>query len=208
MRAKRALDLALAGGGLVALSPLLLGIGALELYAHGWPIFFVQRRPGMGGRIFEILKFRTMTDARGPDGELRPDAERLTAFGRFLRSSSLDELPELLNILRGEMSLVGPRPLLPRYLARYSSEQTRRHELPPGLTGWAQIHGRNAIGWDEKLAFDVWYVEHWSLALDARILFETAWKVLRREGISADGEATMPEFYGSQQAAEPQGGDV
>ncbi|MCC6872929.1 MAG: sugar transferase [Sandaracinaceae bacterium] len=197
LRAKRALDVAGALVGLTAGAPLLIGITAAELALHGWPPVFVQRRPGLGGRIFELVKFRTMTNERDASGELLPDARRLTSFGRWLRASSLDELPELLNVLKGEMSLVGPRPLLVEYLGRYSPEQMRRHDMPPGITGWAQIHGRNAISWEEKFALDVWYVEHWSLALDVRILLSTITKVIAREGISAAGEATMPLFMGS-----------
>lgn len=199
LRAKRALDVVVAGGGLLALSPLLATLAALELVFHGWPPVFVQERPGLYGKTFRILKLRTMTDARGKDGQLLPDAERLTAFGRFLRASSLDELPELWNVLVGDMSLVGPRPLLVRYLGRYTREQMRRHDMPPGITGWAQVNGRNALSWDEKFALDLHYVDHWSLALDLKILLRTATKVLAREGISAEGEATMPEFLGSTQ---------
>lgn len=163
----------------------------------GSPVFFRQQRPGLGGRPFEMLKFRTMTDEKGADGQLLPDAQRLTPFGRMLRSTSLDELPELWNVLRGDMSLVGPRPLLMEYLPLYSPEQARRHEVRPGITGWAQINGRNAISWEQKFALDVWYVDHPSLLLDLRILWLTARKVLVRDGISAAGEATMPKFTGS-----------
>lgn len=193
---KRAIDVAGASAGLVVLAPILGAATVAELRYHGWPPVFVQKRPGLGGRVFSIYKLRTMTDERGPDGELLPDAERLTRFGQLLRSTSVDELPELWNVLVGEMSLVGPRPLLMRYLERYSDEQARRHEMPPGITGWAQVRGRNAISWDEKLAFDVWYVDHHSLALDLRILFETVGAVVLRRGISAEGSATMPEFVG------------
>jgi lipopolysaccharide/colanic/teichoic acid biosynthesis glycosyltransferase len=160
----------------------------------GAPVLFRQERPGLGGRIFQLVKFRTMTDERDARGDLLPDHVRLTAFGRWLRASSLDELPELWNVLRGEMSLVGPRPLLVRYLERYTAEQHRRHEVPPGITGWAQINGRNAISWDEKFALDVWYVDNRTLLLDVRILVLTVTQVFRRHGISAAGEATMPEF--------------
>ena len=160
----------------------------------GSPAFFRQVRPGMHGQPFEMVKFRTMTDARGPDGALLPDADRLTPFGRFLRASSLDELPELWNVLKGEMSLVGPRPLLMEYLPLYSPQQARRHEVRPGITGWAQVNGRNALGWDEKFKLDVWYVDHRSLWLDIKILWLTVKKVLVREGISAAGAATMPAF--------------
>ena len=164
----------------------------------GSPAFFRQVRPGMHGQPFEMVKFRTMTDARGPDGALLPDADRLTPFGRFLRASSLDELPELWNVLKGEMSLVGPRPLLMEYLPLYSPQQARRHEVRPGITGWAQVNGRNALGWDEKFKLDVWYVDHRSLWLDMKILWLTVKKVLVREGISAAGEATMGKFTGSK----------
>lgn len=163
----------------------------------GSPAFFRQVRPGLHGRPFEMVKFRTMTDARGPDGALLPDAERLTPFGRFLRATSLDELPELWNVLKGDMSLVGPRPLLMEYLPLYSPEQARRHEVRPGITGWAQVNGRNAIGWEDKFTLDVWYVDHRTLWLDVKILWLTVKKVLVREGISAAGEATMPTFKGN-----------
>jgi lipopolysaccharide/colanic/teichoic acid biosynthesis glycosyltransferase len=164
----------------------------------GSPVFFRQTRPGLHGRPFEMVKFRTMTDARGDDGNLLSDAERLTAFGRFLRASSLDELPELWNVLKGDMSLVGPRPLLMEYLPLYSPEQARRHEVRPGITGWAQVNGRNALSWDDKFKLDVWYVDHRSLWLDVKILWLTVKKVLVREGISAAGEATMSKFTGSK----------
>jgi len=163
----------------------------------GRPVFFRQVRPGRGGKSFRLIKFRTMTDARDGNGQLLPDTERLSKFGQWLRSTSLDELPELVNVLRGEMSLVGPRPLLVQYLDRYTPEQARRHEVAPGITGWAQVNGRNAISWEEKFKFDVWYVDHQSLALDCSILCKTILKVFQREGISAQGEATMPEFIGT-----------
>ena len=174
--------------------PVLLIVAVLVRVNLGSPVFFRQRRPGRGGRIFEIIKFRTMLDAHDRAGRALPDAERLTAFGRRLRDTSLDELPELWNILRGEMSLVGPRPLLVQYLDRYSARQARRHEVPPGLTGLAQIKGRNALTWEAKFEWDVTYVETRTLWLDLRILLATVGKVLRRDGISAQGEATMPEF--------------
>ena len=174
--------------------PVLLIVAVLVRVNLGSPVFFRQRRPGRGGRIFEIIKFRTMLDAHDRAGRALPDAERLTAFGRRLRGTSLDELPELWNILRGEMSLVGPRPLLVQYLDRYSARQARRHEVPPGLTGLAQIKGRNALTWEAKFEWDVTYVETRTLWLDLRILLATVGKVLRRDGISAQGEATMPEF--------------
>lgn len=193
---KRALDLSGALLGLTTLSPVLIGIVGLEYIYHGSPPFFTQKRPGLRGEIFRMVKFRSMTSERGEDGELLPDEQRLTQFGKFLRSTSLDELPELLNVLKGDMSLVGPRPLLVEYLPLYSAEQARRHEVRPGITGWAQINGRNALSWDEKFSLDVWYVDNWSLALDLKILFLTVWKVVRREGISAAGEATMTKFRG------------
>ena len=164
----------------------------------GSPAFFRQVRPGLRGKPFEMVKFRTMTDARGADGALLPDADRLTPFGRFLRASSLDELPELWNVLKGDMSLVGPRPLLMEYLPLYSPEQARSHEVRPGITGWAQVNGRNAISWEDKFKLDVWYVDHCSLWLDIKILWLTVKKVLVREGISAAGEATMGKFTGSK----------
>lgn len=163
----------------------------------GSPVLFRQRRPGKRGEVFELLKFRTMTDERRADGSLLPDAERLTNFGRWLRSTSLDELPEIVNVLRGEMSLVGPRPLLVQYLDRYTPEQARRHDVLPGVTGWAQVNGRNAISWEDKFRLDVWYVDHRSFWLDMKILGWTALKVVRRDGISAAGEPTMPEFMGT-----------
>jgi lipopolysaccharide/colanic/teichoic acid biosynthesis glycosyltransferase len=185
------------------LALLLLGLPLLVLASMvraklGSPALFRQVRPGLYGQPFMMVKFRTMTDERGPDGELLPDAQRLTAFGRFLRASSLDELPELWNVLRGEMSLVGPRPLLMEYLPLYSPEQARRHEVRPGITGWAQVNGRNAVSWEERFRLDVWYVDHRSLWLDLRILWLTMRKVLVREGISAQGEATMPRFTGGK----------
>lgn len=164
----------------------------------GSPAFFRQVRPGRDGKLFRLVKFRTMTDARDAAGTPLPDEERLTGFGRFLRSTSLDELPELWNVLKGEMSLVGPRPLLVEYLPLYSSEQARRHEVPPGITGWAQINGRNALSWEDRFALDVWYVDHRSLWLDVRILALTVLKVLTRDGVSAEGHATMPPFRGSR----------
>jgi lipopolysaccharide/colanic/teichoic acid biosynthesis glycosyltransferase len=164
----------------------------------GSPVFFRQTRPGLKGKLFEMVKFRTMTDERGPDGQLLPDKDRLTPFGRWLRASSLDELPELWNVLKGEMSLVGPRPLLVEYLPLYTPEQARRHEVLPGITGWAQVNGRNTISWEEKFKLDVWYVDNQSLWLDLKILWLTVKKVLVRDGISAQGDATMPKFTGSQ----------
>ena len=195
--AKRLFDLALTLPGLVVLSPLLAFIALMVRAKLGSPVLFRQVRPGLGGRPFTIYKFRTMTDARGADGKLLPDGARLTRFGRFLRAASLDELPELFNVLKGDMSLVGPRPLLTEYLARYTPEQARRHEVAPGITGWAQVNGRNALSWEEKFAMDVWYVDHRSLGLDVKIILRTIGKVLARDGISAAGEATMPRFTGS-----------
>lgn len=186
---------------LVLMLPLLLLI-LLIRGRLGSPVFFRQLRPGVAGRPFTMIKFRTMTDACGDDGRLLPDAERLTSFGRFLRSSSLDELPELCNVVKGDMSLVGPRPLLMAYLPLYSPEQARRHEVRPGITGWAQINGRNALSWEKKFELDVWYVDHRSFCLDIKILWLTARKVLLREGISAAGEATMPAFTGLDKPAE------
>jgi len=164
----------------------------------GSPVFFKQERPGFKGAQFNIYKFRTMSDTRDSRGELLPDEERLNRLGRFLRASSLDELPELFNVLKGEMSLVGPRPLRMEYLNRYTPEQARRHDVKPGITGWAQVNGRNALAWDDRFAFDVWYVDNWSLRLDIKICFMTIFKVLKKEGISAEGYATMPEFLGSE----------
>lgn len=195
---KRTLDLGLTLPALVILAPAAFAIGGLVRLKLGKPILFRQERPGHEGQLFELVKFRTMTDARGPDGELLPDQERLTPFGRLLRRTSLDELPTLWNVVRGEMSLVGPRPLLVQYLERYSPEQNRRHEVLPGITGWAQINGRNALEWREKFALDVWYVDHVSLRTDLAILLKTVAAVLDQRGISADGHATMPEFMGSQ----------
>jgi lipopolysaccharide/colanic/teichoic acid biosynthesis glycosyltransferase len=195
--AKRGLDLLGAGAGLVCFAPVLAGLVAANSWIHGWPPVFTQRRPGYKARVFTLVKLRTMTNRTGPDGRLLPDAERLTKFGAWLRASSLDELPELWNVLTGDMSLVGPRPLLVQYLERYSSEQARRHEVKPGLTGWAQVNGRNAIGWEQKLALDVWYVDHASFWLDLEILLRTVASVLTRRNINAAGEATMPEFLGN-----------
>jgi lipopolysaccharide/colanic/teichoic acid biosynthesis glycosyltransferase len=174
--------------------PVLAVVALLVRWKLGSPVFFRQARPGYRERIFELIKFRTMTDARDVAGRLLPDSERLTPFGRWLRATSLDELPELLNVLRGEMSLVGPRPLLVEYLPRYSPEQRRRHDVLPGLTGWCQVNGRNALSWEQKFELDVWYVDHRSLWLDLRILVMTIWQVLARRGISASNHATMPEF--------------
>ncbi|PCG09116.1 sugar transferase [Sphingomonas ginsenosidimutans] len=194
---KRAFDVVVASVALVVLSPVLLVVAVLIRRKLGSPVFFSQVRPGRGGRPFRMVKFRTMRDAIDRDGQPLPDAARLTAFGAKLRATSLDELPELWNVVRGDMSLVGPRPLLMQYLPLYSAEQARRHAVRPGVTGWAQVNGRNAISWSQKFALDVWYVDNRSFALDLRILWLTVRKVLVRDGISADGEATMPPFSGA-----------
>jgi len=188
---------------LVLLSPVLLGIALLMLMTLGSPVLFLQRRAGLQGRPFWLVKFRTMNARRDVNGDLLPDAERLTRFGGWLRSSSLDELPQLLNIFRGEMSFVGPRPLPMDYLPLYSTAQSRRHALKPGITGWAQIHGRNALSWEERFRLDVWYVDHRSFGLDLRILLLTVAKVLRREGISAAGETTMAPFTATAPPGHP-----
>ena len=196
-RGKRLVDLALAVPALVLLSPLLAGIALLLRISLGPPVLFRQQRGGWQGRLFTLLKFRTMTDARDAQGDLLPDAERLTALGRFLRRTSLDELPELFNVLRGEMSLVGPRPLYAHYLDLYTPEQNRRHEVRPGITGWAQVNGRNALSWEGRFKMDVWYVDHPSFSLDARIVVMTLRIILSGEGISQPGQATAEEFTGS-----------
>src|SRR5260370_3828468 len=185
---------------LILMSPLLAVVAVLVRMVMGSPVLFRQRRPGLEGKIFELLKFRTMTDARDAQGKLLPDDARLTRFGRRLRSLSLDELPQLWNVLRGELSFVGPRPLLAEYLDRYTPEQARRHLVKPGITGWVQVNGRNAISWEEKFSLDTWYVDHWSLWLDFRILLLTVLRIFGRHGISQEGHATMPEFMGSASA--------
>jgi sugar transferase EpsL len=195
---KRIFDLLVTILGLVITLPLLFIVSLLVWIFLGTPILFLQKRPGFKGRPFTTLKFRTMTERKGSDGKLLPDSERLTSFGRFLRSTSLDDLPQLWNILTGEMSLVGPRPLLMGYLDRYTPEQMRRHDVLPGITGWAQIHGRNILDWDEKFRLDVWYVDHRSFWLDLKILLQTPWKVFKREGISQPGQATTEEFKGKK----------
>ncbi len=200
---KRFFDIAVAFFALLALSLPLLVLAWLIRRKLGSPVLFKQMRPGLQGSTFTMVKFRTMTDERGPDGALLPDAQRLTPFGRFLRASSLDEIPELWNVLKGEMSLVGPRPLLVDYLPLYTPEQARRHDVRPGITGWAQVNGRNAISWEDKFALDIWYVEHRWLLLDVRISSMTVKKVLMRDGISAAGEATMPRFTGNQSKKDP-----
>jgi lipopolysaccharide/colanic/teichoic acid biosynthesis glycosyltransferase len=191
---KRALDLILVGASAPLWAPALCAVSLLTLLWMGKPVFFRQQRPGRYGRPFLLVKFRTMRDARDACGNLLPDEHRLTPFGRFLRSTSLDELPEILNVIRGDMSLVGPRPLLMEYLPLYSPEQARRHDAKPGITGWAQVNGRNSLSWEEKFALDIWYVDHRSLGLDLRILLLTILRVLRREGIAYPEEATMPKF--------------
>lgn len=194
---KRTFDLVVATLLLaVALLPMAV-IALLVAQRLGSPVLFRQTRPGRHGRPFDLIKFRTMTDARDAEGRLLPDADRLPSFGRFLRATSLDELPGLLNVVRGEMSLVGPRPLLMQYLPLYTPEQARRHDVRPGITGWAQVNGRNALTWEQKFAYDLWYVESRSFLLDLRILFLTVKKVVRRDGVSAAGEVTMPIFRGS-----------
>jgi len=198
LRVKRLFDILTAATLLTVLSPLFLTLAAAIRASLGAPILFRQQRPGRHGKPFAIYKFRTMTDARDAQGNLLPDAERLTGLGRFLRSTSLDELPELWNVLKGDMSLVGPRPLRMAYLARYTPEQARRHDVKPGITGWAQVNGRNALTWEEKFALDIWYVEHWTYWLDLRILWITLVQVLRRQGITAEGHATMPPFMGTK----------
>ncbi len=195
---KRLFDLLVASLALILLALPLLALVLSVRRKLGSPALFSQVRPGLHGKPFTMVKFRTMTDERGPDGVLLPDAQRLTPFGGFLRASSLDELPELWNVLRGDMSLVGPRPLLMEYLPLYTPEQARRHAVRPGITGWAQVNGRNAISWADKFALDVWYVDHRSFWLDVRILWRTVRKVLVRDGISAAGEATMSKFTGSE----------
>lgn len=196
---KRLFDIAVSGALLLILLPVLILVGGLILLRMGAPLLFRQMRPGRHGRPFEMLKFRTMRDAVDRHGNALADSERITPLGQFLRSTSLDELPELWNVLKGDMSLVGPRPLLMEYLPRYSPEQARRHEVRPGVTGWAQINGRNALSWERKFALDVWYVDNRSMGLDIKILWLTVAKVLRRDGIAAEGEATMTKFEGSRE---------
>jgi len=195
--AKRLFDFFLSLLMLILLSPVMLIIALLVRVRLGKPVLFSQERPGRHGQLFRLYKFRTMRDLFDTEGKPLPDEERLTPFGHFLRASSLDELPELINVLKGEMSLVGPRPLLVAYLDRYTPEQARRHEVLPGITGWAQVNGRNALSWEDKFRLDVWYVDNQSLWLDLKILFLTLWKAIKREGINAPGSATAPEFMGS-----------
>jgi len=194
---KRIFDVLVSVAGLILLSPVLLLLTIVVAVGMGRQVLFLQSRPGQAGNLFPLYKFRTMKHIQEKDGRGLLDRDRLTGLGRRMRKWSLDELPELYNVLIGDMSLVGPRPLLPQYLGRYTAEQARRHEVKPGITGWAQVNGRNAITWEEKFALDVWYVDNRSFWLDLKILAMTAWKVLRREGISAEGEATMPEFMGT-----------
>jgi len=194
---KRALDVMGATLALLLLWPLMLITALAIRISMGPPVLFRQVRPGLNGKPFVMYKFRTMLDLRDEHGNLLPDEQRLTPLGRFLRSTSLDELPELFNVLKGDMSLVGPRPLLMEYLDRYTPEQFRRHEVKPGITGWAQVNGRNALTWEEKFELDVWYVDHWNLWVDLKIILMTVIKVLKREGISAEGHATAPRFIGS-----------
>ncbi len=194
--AKRALDLLLGSIGFVVLIPVMLFTAVAVGICMGWPLFFAQERPGLGGRPFRFIKFRTLTNARDAHGRLLPDADRLTRCGRFLRRASLDEWPSVVNVLRGDMSLVGPRPLLMDYLPRYTRDQARRMDVLPGITGWAQINGRNAISWEEKFALDVWYVDHWSIWLDLKIILITAWKTIRRQDISPPGQEFVEPFGG------------
>lgn len=194
---KRLFDIVVAGLALLLMSPVLAVVAICILIFVGSPVIFRQQRPGLAGRPFTILKFRTMTSRRTENGELLPDAQRLTQLGRFLRATSLDELPTLVNVVLGNMSLVGPRPLLMEYLPLYSDEQARRHEVAPGITGWAQVNGRNALSWEEKFQLDVWYVDNHSIWLDLKILWLTLVKVLKREGISHPGDSTMPKFKGN-----------
>ena len=199
--AKRLFDVAIAAPALVLLSPIMLIIAGAVAVRLGRPVLFRHVRPGLKGEPFTLLKFRSMTDARSADGALLRDEERLPAFGQWLRSTSLDELPELWNVLIGDMSLVGPRPLLTQYLPRYSARQAMRHDVRPGLTGWAQVNGRNAISWDQKLELDAWYAENASVALDLKILVATVLSVVRRHGIGPEGSAIMPEFMGNEEPA-------
>lgn len=196
---KRLLDFLISACVLLIIWPILLLITIILHFSnHGASAFFTQARPGKNGKIFRLLKFKSMTDERDADGNLLPDAQRLTKIGKFIRSTSLDELPQLINVLKGDMSLIGPRPLLPEYLPLYSEEQARRHEVRPGITGWAQVHGRNAISWQEKFKLDVWYVDHCSLAVDLKIIWLTIKKVIAREGISSSTSETMEPFTGNE----------
>ena len=200
-RIKRAFDGSAALCGLIVLSPLFVAVSVLVRLSMGRPILFRQHRPGRFARPFMLLKFRTMSDRRDASGKLLPDADRLTPVGRLLRATSLDELPQFWNVLRGDLSLVGPRPLMMQYLPRYSPEQAHRHDAMPGITGWAQMNGRNSLSWEDKFLLDVWYVDNWSFVLDLRILARTLWRVLTRDGISSQGHPTMPEFVGNLDTA-------
>ncbi len=202
-RLKRIVDLVGAMLILVAAAPVMLVVAVLIRVRMGRPVLFRQARAGYRGRPFTLVKFRTMRQSRDADGRLLPDAQRITRLGRLLRSTSLDELPQILNVLRGDMSLLGPRPLLVQYLDLYTPEQARRHDVKPGLTGWAQVNGRNSLSWEEKFELDVWYVDHSSLWVDAWIMLYTVWQVIRRKGVSHAGEATMPEFTGTGRARPP-----
>lgn len=201
---KRTCDFIAGVVALILLSPVMLILLILVWINMGWPVFFTQARPGLHGKVFKLAKFRSMRAATDQNGQSLPDELRLTKLGKFMRSSSLDELPELVNVLKGEMSLVGPRPLLVEYLERYSPEQARRHEVLPGITGWAQINGRNAISWEDKFKLDVWYVDNWSIWLDLKIMLLTVGKVFKRESISAPGSATAPIFMGSAKDQKPE----
>jgi len=196
---KRLFDTISSVAGLIVISPLLVVLAVLVRLKLGSPILFRQQRPGLGGKAFVIYKFRTMTDQCNASGNLLPDEQRLPAFGRFLRSTSFDELPELFNVLKGDMSIVGPRPLMMKYLDRYSPEQVRRHEVKPGITGWAQVNGRNTVSWEDKFKLDVWYVDNRTFWLDMKIILKSIWMVIAREGITQQGKATMDEFMGSKQ---------
>ncbi|MDR2430012.1 MAG: sugar transferase [Puniceicoccales bacterium] len=198
MYPKRLFDILFASAVLALGSVPLLLLAVLVRWRLGTPVLFVQERPGKGGRLFKMVKFRTMTDACDAGGKLLPDKERITPLGNFLRRTSLDEFPGFWNVLRGDMSVVGPRPLLPRYLSRYTPEQARRHEVPPGITGWTQVNGRNTLSWEKKFEYDVWYVDNRSFRLDVKIVLMTVAKVIRRDDISAANHATMPEFLGTQ----------
>ena len=195
---KRGFDLIISTLGLIILSPVLLIISIMIIVIQGLPVLFIQQRPGYQAKPFKIYKFRTMSDEADPNGNLLAEEQRITSIGKILRATSLDEILELFNVFKGEMSIVGPRPLLMQYLSRYSAEQARRHDVLPGITGWAQINGRNAITWEEKFILDVWYVDNWSFWLDIKIIFQTVWKVLLREGIDEPGHISAGEFMGSQ----------
>ena len=202
---KRLLDIVVASALLLVLAPLLIVVALIVRLALGRPVFLRQRRPGLRGAPFELLKFRTMSNAVDDRGKLLPDEQRLSSVGRLLRQMSLDELPELIDVIKGDMSLVGPRPLLMQYLDRYTPAQSRRHEVRPGITGWAQVKGRNSLSWEDRFALDVWYVDHRSLWLDLKILAMTALRVVNRDGINAPGEATMSEFFGAQKSSASEG---